>query len=294
MKKLRINSMKTGLVLEGGAKRGIYTAGVLDVLLEHNILADGVVGVSAGAIHGCSYASLQAGRSIRYNMKYGNDYRFMSFKSWLKTGSVVDTEFCYHELPEKLDVFDNDAFMKSGVDFYAVCSNLETGSPEYILCRDMFAEIDVLRASASLPLVSKIVETKGLKLLDGGITDSIPLKAAQQLGFDRNIVVLTRPAGYRKKPAPLQWLTAWVYRKYPRFVEAVRKRHDMYNAELEYVERQEKAGKILVLRPSRLIKVAKMEQNLNRVREMYELGRHDAEAVLDKIKDYTAGKTCHM
>lgn len=282
--------MKTGLVLEGGAKRGIYTAGVLDVLLEHGIWADGVIGVSAGAIHGCSYASLQAGRSIRYNMKYGNDYRFMSFKSWLLTGNVVDTEFCYHELPEKLDVFDNDAFMKSGMEFYAVCSNLETGQPEYIRCRDMFAEIDVLRASASLPLVSKIVETNGMKLLDGGITDSIPLEAAQRLGFERNIVVLTRPAGYRKKPAPLQWVTAWVYRRYPRFVEAFRRRHEMYNAELDYVERQEKAGKILVLRPSRTIKVAKMEQNLERVKGMYNLGRQDAEAALEKIKRYMKGQ----
>lgn len=282
--------MKTGLVLEGGAKRGIYTAGVLDVLLEHGVLADGVIGVSAGAIHGCSYASLQAGRSIRYNMKYGNDYRFMSFKSWLLTGSVVDTRFCYHELPEKLDVFDNDAFMKSGIEFYAVCSNLETGRPEYIRCHDMFAEIDVLRASASLPLVSEIVETGGMKLLDGGITDSIPLKASQRLGFERNIVVLTRPAGYRKKPAHLQWLTAWVYRRYPRFVEAFRRRHEMYNAELDYVEQQEKAGKILVLRPSRTVKVAKMEQNLERVKEMYDLGRQDAEAVLEKIKRYMAGQ----
>lgn len=280
--------MKTGLVLEGGAKRGIYTAGVLDVMLEHNLFADGVVGVSAGAIHGCSYASLQAGRSIRYNMKYGNDYRFMSLKSLLLTGSVVDTEFCYHELPEKLDVFDNEAFMKSGIEFYAVCSNLETGKPEYIRCRDMFKEIDVLRASASLPLAAKIVETGGTKLLDGGITDSIPLKASQQLGFEKNIVVLTRPLGYRKKPAPLQWLAALVYRKYPRFVEAIRRRHEMYNAELDYVEQQEKAGKILVLRPSRLLKVAKMEKNLNRVKEMYDLGRHDADAVLDKIKHYMA------
>ena len=146
--------MKTGLVLEGGAKRGIYTAGVLDVLLENNILTDGVIGVSAGAIHGCSYVALQKGRSIRYNMKYGNDYRFMSFKSWLKTGSVVDTQFCYHELPEKLDPFDNETFQKSGIQFYVTCSNLDSGKAEYILCRDMFAEIDYLRASASLPLVS--------------------------------------------------------------------------------------------------------------------------------------------
>lgn len=278
--------MATALVLEGGAKRGIYTAGVLDVLLENDILADAVVGVSAGAIHGCSYASLQAGRSIRYNMEYGNDYRFMSFKSWLLTGNVVDTEFCYHELPEKLDVYDNEAFKKSGIAFYAVCSNLETGKPEYLLCRDMFADIEVLRASASLPLASKIVEARGMKLLDGGITDSIPLKAAQNLGYDKNIVVLTRPEGYRKKPTPLQWLIKLVYRRYPNFVKTMIKRDDMYNEELDYVASEEKVGRALVFRPSKLLKVAKMERDLNKVQEMYELGRSDALAALDKIRAY--------
>ena len=278
--------MKSCLVLEGGAKRGIYTAGVLDVLLENNIITDGVIGVSAGAIHGCSYASLQAGRGIRYNMDYGNDWRFMSFKSWIVSGNVVNTEFCYHELPEKLDPYDNEAFMNSGIDFYAVCSNIETGKPEYIKIKDMFAEIDYLRASASLPLLSETVEVGGLKLLDGGITDSIPLKAAENLGFDKNIVVLTRPEGYRKKPSFSRRLVGWFYRKYPKFVEALNVRHNMYNEELEYIEQQEQEGKVLVLRPSKTIKVKKMEQNLDRVKEMYELGRSDAENMLEKIRKF--------
>ncbi len=281
-----VENMKTGLVLEGGAKRGIYTAGVLDVLLEHNILTDGVIGVSAGAIHGCSYASLQQGRSIRYNLKYGNDYRFMSLKSWLKSGNIVDTQFCYHDLPEKLDPYDYEAFKKSGIAFYVTCSNLESGKAEYIQCHDMLAEIDYLRASASLPLVSQIVEINGKKLLDGGIADSIPLAAFEQMGYARNIVVLTRPAGYRKKPNSLAWLSAFIYRKYPRFVEAVRNRHLMYNAELDYVCAKEQSGEILVLRPSRFIKVGKMEQNLDLVKQMYELGRYDAKNQLDKIKDF--------
>lgn len=197
---------ETALVLEGGAKRGIYTAGVLDVLLENGIMTDGVLGVSAGAIHGCSYVARQAGRSIRYNLKYGGDYRFMSFRSLLLSGNMVDTQFCYHELPEKLDPFDNETFMHSKTKFYAVCSNVETGSPEYVLCRDMFKDIDFLRASASMPFVSQIVKAGGMKLLDGGITDSIPLTAAFNLGFERNIVVQTRPEGYRKKPARTGWL----------------------------------------------------------------------------------------
>ena len=181
-------------------------------------------------------------------MKYGHDYRFMSFKSLFLSGNMVDTQFCYHDLPEKLDPYDNDAFVKSGIDFYAVCSNVETGKPEYIKCKDMFAEIDYIRASASMPLVSQIVEAGGKKLLDGGIADSIPLKAAENHGFDKNIVVLTRPQGYRKKKASLGWLIAWVYRKYPNFVKAFENRHKMYNDELDYIEKQEKAGKILVIR----------------------------------------------
>ena len=278
--------MRVGLVLEGGAKRGIYTAGVLDVMLEHGLLVDGVFGVSAGAIHGCSYASMQAGRSIRYNMKYGNDYRFMSFKSLFLSGNMVDTQFCYHDLPEKLDPYDNDAFMKSGIEFYAVCSNVESGKPEYIKCKDMFADIDYIRASASMPLVSQIVEVGGKKLLDGGIADSIPLKAAENHGFEKNIVVLTRPQGYRKKKASLRWLIAWIYRKYPNFVKAFIERPEMYNAELDYIEKQEKAGKILVIRPSKLIKIKKMEPNLRIVREMYDLGRSDALKMIDKIEKY--------
>ena len=280
--------MKIGMVLEGGAKRGIYTAGVLDVLLENGLIADGVIGVSAGAIHGCSYASMQAGRSIRYNMKYGRDYRFMSFKSLFLTGNMVETEFCYHELPEKLDPYDNEAFKRSGIEFFAVCSNVETGQAEYVKCNDMFADIDYIRASASMPLVSQIVEVGGKKLLDGGIADSIPLKSAENLGFEKNIVVLTRPQGYRKKPAHLSWILSLAYRKYPKFVQACKNRHKEYNKELDYVAEQEKAGKAFVLKPSRLVKIGKMEQNLDIVREMYELGRTDALNALEDIKKFMA------
>ncbi len=278
--------MKTGLVLEGGAKRGIYTAGVLDVFLENGISFDGVIGVSAGAIHGCSYVSGQAGRSIRYNLNYGNDYRFMSFRSWLLSGNIVDVKFCYHDLPEKLDPFDNEAFENSPAKFYVVCSNVETGQPEYIRCRNMTTEIDYLRASASLPLVSKIVNIGGKKLLDGGIVDSIPVRAFMNMGYEKNVVIQTRPAGYRKKPAHFGWLTRLVYRRYPRFVEAVLNRHRMYNRELDDIAALEKAGKVLVIRPSRMIRISKMEKNLGTVKEMYDLGRADGEAALERVRKF--------
>lgn len=280
--------MKSALVLEGGAKRGIYTAGVLDVLLENKIMVDGLLGVSAGAIHGCSYGSLQIGRSIRYTKKYNDDYRFMSWRSLLLTGNMVDTKFSYHELPEKLDPFDNQAFMRQGLEFYAVCSNLKTGAPEYIRCRDLFEQIDVIRASASMPLVSKIVHTQGKALLDGGITDSIPVKAAFDLGFNKNIVVLTRPKDYRKKPLlwPIRWIVKRIYKKYPQFIQAIINRPQMYNEQVEEVLKLEKTKKILVIRPSRKINISRMERNLGTIQQMYNLGRTDAQRMLPKIKAF--------
>ena len=191
--------MKTGLVLEGGAMRGIYTAGVLDVFLEHGIHFDGVIGVSAGALHGCSFVSEQKGRSLRYIKKYRNDKHFMSWWSFLHTGEVVGKQFCYHDIPERLDPFDYEAFVKSDTDFYATCTNVETGKAEYIKITDMLSQVDAMRASASMPYVSKIVDYNGMKLLDGGCADSIPVEAFYKMGYERLVVVLTREAGFVKK-----------------------------------------------------------------------------------------------
>lgn len=281
--------MKTCLVLEGGAKRGIYTAGVLDILLENNIITDGVIGVSAGAIHGCGYISRQIGRGIRYNLKYNNDYRFMSFKSWLKTGNMVDTEFAYHELPEKLDVFDNQTFKKSATKFYVTCTNLKTGKAEYILCPDMSGKyMDYLRASASMPFLSKIVEIDGNLYLDGGIADSIPLNAAFNLGYDKNIVVQTRPEGYRKKAAKFVWLAKLVYRKFPKFIAAFTNRPAIYNQELDNIKNLAEQGKIFVIKPSRFINIKHAETNPEIIKAMYNLGRDDAKKQLAALKIFLA------
>lgn len=279
--------MKSCFVLEGGAKRGIYTAGVLDVLMENNIKTSAVVGVSAGAIHGCSYVSNQIRRGIRYNLNYINDYRFMSFKSLLKTGNMVDADFAYHELPEKLDLFDHETFNASQTKFYVTCTNLNTGKAEYIHCPKMKGKyMDYLRASASMPFVSQIVQIENKAYLDGGIADSIPLQAAFDLGYNKNIVILTRPEGYRKKPFKLNWLAKIVYRKFPNFIAALKNRHTMYNQELDEISRLEKENKIVVIRPSKLVKISKMESNPDIVMEMYELGRRDGLRNLQKIKDY--------
>lgn len=277
--------MKTGLVLEGGSVRGIYTAGVLDVLGEHGITFDGVIGVSAGAIHGCSFLSGQHGRFIRYYCNYCNDPRFMSFSSLIKTGDLVGEDFCYHEIPEKLDPYDNEAFLKNGIPFYAVCSNVETGKPEYLQMKDMFADIDILRASASMPYVSRIVEISGKKYLDGGSTDSIPVDAFRQMGYEKNVVVLTRDITYRKKPE-LTFLAKLMYRKFPAFAKVQAERYLHYNRQVERVLELEQEGSIFVIRPSVPPAIGRMEKDPHKVRQLYALGREDALRLLKNLQDW--------
>jgi len=278
--------MKTGLVLEGGAHRAIYTAGVLDVLAENNITFDGVIGVSAGAIHGCAFVSQQPGRSIGYTLKYANDRRYMSFYSLLTTGNMVGEQFCYHELPEKLFPFDHQTFESSPTKFYVTCSNLQTGKAEYIYCDELRHKMPYLRASASMPFVSRISKIGDKKYLDGGICDSIPLLAFQNIGYERCIVVQTRAAGYQKGKNKLSWLADIMYRRYPRFIEAIKTRHIMYNRQLEEIEQQEKAGRAFVIRPSKLINIKHAEKNLDVIREVYQLGRDDMLAKMDDLRRF--------
>lgn len=283
--------MKTGLVLEGGAMRGIYVAGVLDAFMDHQIQTDGVIGVSAGAIHGCSYVSGQRGRSIRYYLKYRKNWKFKSVWSFLLTGNLVNTQFCYHDLPDKLDVYDHDAFEASPVKFYVTCTNVETGQPEYIHMEDM-REIEYLQASASMPIVSQIVEIGGKKLLDGGVSDSVPVKAFQKRGYDRCVVVLTRQSGYRKKASDPR-LIRHLYKAYPQFVKTMEERYLHYNDTMEEIERMEEAGEILVIRPSRDPKIGRMEKNAEKVKGVYQLGYEDALARLDEVKIFLEGEQRH-
>lgn len=277
-----MSEQKTGLVLEGGGMRGIYTAGVLDVFMDKGIVFDGVLGVSAGAIHGSSYVSGQRGRNIRYYKKYCNDKRFMSFRNILLTGDIVGEKFCYHELPEKLEPFDYDTFDKSSMEFYVGCSNVETGKPEYIRITDMKTEIDLLRASASLPYVSRIVHVKGMKLLDGGCTDSIPVTAFRKMGFTKTVVVLTRHHGYVKK-AEKSVFADIVYRKYPQFVRAVKNRPDTYNQTIKEIESLEEAGEIFVIRPSRPLEVNRTKASPQELQMAYDAGMNDALAQFEAM-----------
>ena len=209
----------------------------------------------------------------------------MSVKSLLKTGNMVETDFCYHEIPEKLDPFDNNTYMKSGIDFYTVSSNVETGRAEYLKCKDVFKQIDLIRASASMPFVSQIVETEGFKLLDGGICDSVPVKKFMEMGYDRIVVILTKPIGYIPKPNNA-FLSKKMYGKYPEFVDALITRHLRYVENLNYVNKLEEEGKIMVIRPSRTVNISRTEKNLARIWEMYELGRENAEERLEEVKEW--------
>ena len=279
--------MKTGIVVEGGGMRGIYGAGVLDVLLENDIKADGLIGVSAGAIHGCSFVSGQKGRSIRYNLKYSRDPRYMSMRSLIRTGDMFGIDFCYRELPETLDPFDNETFESSSTEYYVTCTDVETGQPVYHRCPSLRGDrIDWVRASASMPLASRIVELDGKKLLDGGVADSIPVMAFRKMGCKKDLVILTRPEGYRKKQNPMLPLIRRAYREYPEFVETAASRHLVYNRELDEISRLEREGEILVIRPSRRIKISRTERRPERIEQMYRLGREDAMKAFSGIKAF--------
>ncbi|MBP5352442.1 MAG: patatin family protein [Alphaproteobacteria bacterium] len=278
--------MTTGLVLEGGAHRAIYTAGVLDTLLENNITFDGVIGVSAGAIHGCAFVSKQKGRSISYTLKYAGDKRYMSFYSLLTTGNMVGEEFCYHELPEKLFPFNHETFEQSATKFYVTCSNLETGEAEYIYCDELRKKMPYLRASASMPFVSRTSVIGNKKFLDGGICDSIPVRAFQNLGYDRCVVVQTRVAGYRKHKNKLAWLGHLLYRRYPKFIKALETRHIMYNKELDDIEQMQKNGEVFVIRPSRLVAIKHTETDKKVLQEVYNMGREDALKALPSLRTF--------
>lgn len=283
--------MKKGLILEGGAMRGMFTAGVIDVMMEHDIVFDGAIGVSAGAVFGCNYKSHQIGRTLRYNTKFCQDPRYASFRSLLTTGDLYGADFCYNEIPNKLDPFDLETYQNSPMEFYVVCTDVETGKPVYQKCMTGDAhDILWMRASASMPLVSRIVEVDGYKLLDGGISDSIPIRQFQKLGYDRNIIVLTQPLDYVKPKNQMVPLLRVMMRKYPNLVRTMRFRHDIYNATTAYIRKLEQKGRVLVIRPEAPLGIARVEHDPKELTRVYQLGRDVAEKRLEEMQTFLAGK----
>jgi predicted patatin/cPLA2 family phospholipase len=262
----------------------MFTCGVIDVFMERGLTFDKAVGVSAGATFGCNFKSRQIGRARRYNKRFCRDRRYASVWSLLTTGDLFNADFCYRELPFKLDPWDSAAFAANPMEFYCVASDVETGRPVYYRFRDGLQEdIDWIRASASMPLLSRIVEIRGRKLLDGGITDSIPIRFMEKLGCGRNVIILTRPRGYCKTQNSLMPLVKLVYGKYPNFVRAMESRHLRYNGTLEYIEEKEAAGEVFVLRPPAELKIGKMEKDPDELERVYQIGRRTAEENIDRL-----------
>ena len=279
--------MKKGLVLEGGAMRGLFSAGVIDILMENNLLPDGVIGVSAGAAFGCNIKSKQPGRVIRYNKKLAHDWRYASFRSLLTTGDYFGGEYAYHYMPRHLDYFDVETFNNNPMEFWAVCTNVGTGKAVYKRLMEVDNNcLEYIRASASMPIAARIVTVEGKKLLDGGIADSIPLRFFQEQGYDRNLVVLTPPANYVKEPNKLMPLMRLWLRRHPRIIRALEQRHIMYNNQLEYVRQEEKKPNTLVLRPEVTLTIGHLSHNPDDMQATYEHGRKVATKHLEEIKAF--------
>ena len=279
--------MKTALIMEGGAMRGMFTCGVTDVFLEEGITFDAAAGISAGACLGCNFKSRQAGRAIRYNKRYSRDPRFCSFKSLVKTGDLYGADFCYRELPELLDPFDNKTFEENPMAFYIGATDVDTGEIRYHKCTDG-GQKDLLwmRASASMPLVSRIVEADGYRMLDGGIVDPVPYRYMENLGYDRNVYILTQPKGFRKEKSSALPLIRIALRKTPKIVEAMEHRHEVYNRQMAEIDEKEARGEILVIRPPESLGISRTEHDPNELERVYQTGRREACRMLPEIRSF--------
>ena len=279
--------MKKGLVLEGGAMRGLFTAGIIDVMMEAGVEPDGLIGVSAGAAFGCNYKSRQPGRAIRYNTRFAKDKRYSGLKSLLTTGDYFNAQFGYHIVPYQYDIFDVETFEQNPMEFIVVCTDVLTGQAVYHkMERVDFDELEWLRASASMPLASKVVEVAGRKLLDGGVADSIPLEYFESIGYDRNVVILTQPEGYTKQRTKLMPLMRIGLRHYPEMVQAMDRRYLMYNRELEFVRQAEREERCLVIRPDEKLPIGHISHDPEEMKHVYQIGREMGDRYIERIKAF--------
>ena len=279
--------MKKGLVLEGGAMRGLFTAGIIDVMMEAGVEPDGLIGVSAGAAFGCNYKSRQSGRAIRYNKRFAKDSRYSGVKSFLLSGDYFNAQFGYHVVPFKYDLFDISTFEQNPLTFTVVCTDVETGKAVYHdITHVDYDELEWLRASASMPLASRIVNVGGHQLLDGGVSDSIPLEYFERQGYQRNVVILTQPKGYQKGHNRLMPLMRIALRKYPQMIKAMDERHLMYNHQLDYVAKAEQEGRCLVIRPEEKLPIGHISHDPEQMQRVYDMGRKTGEQYINRIKDF--------
>ena len=278
--------MDASLVLEGGGMKGVYTAGVLDFFLEKELSFSSCYGVSAGACTLCSFLSKQKMRGYRAMTDYLGDKRYMSLYSLLTTGDMFNAATSYSLVPQYLNPIDYDTFLKYEGKAYAVITNVLTGKPEYYRLKDLRKDMIAVRASSSLPLVSRFVRINHIQYLDGGISDSIPIKRSIQDGNQKNIVILTKDKDYIRKPTGHLTLFKWKYLKYPMVAQLMKTRHERYNETLKTLEDLEKSGKAFVIRPSKKIEIERTEKDLRKLKRMYLLGIHDAKECYKEMIEY--------
>lgn len=281
--------MSNALILEGGGMRGIFAAGVIDYLLDQKIHFDNVIGVSAGACHGCSYVCGQRGRAYATATDYLDNKDYCSLRSLRKTGDLFGADFLYHKIPQELYPIDNDAFLQSGIKFQAVVTNCETGRAEYPVIKDMFEDIEYVRASSSLPLLANMVEIDGNLYMDGGISDSIPLGQSLRQGNEKNVIVLTRPRDYRKKNSRVAQAAGLKYRKFPQMAAALKNRPKVYNETLDLIEKEEAAGRAFVIAPMGPLDIGRTEKDRNKLKAAYQEGYFVAEGLGAKLSAFLAG-----
>jgi len=278
-----------GLILEGGGMRGAFTAGVLDFFMDRNIWIGDVYGVSAGSAQACNYLSNQKGRGIRLWTEYVHDRRYCSLHSLITTGDLFGAEMSYDLIPNHYDIYDYDEFLRRKGRFICVVTDIETGKPAYLHLKDMRKDIQMVRASCALPLVSNIVEIGGHKYLDGGLVDSIPIRRSIEEGHAKNIVVLTQDADYRKKPGHGQGIIRARYLKYPEIAKAVRVRHDMYNETVDFLRSEEQAGRAFVIRPDVRPDIGRVERNVGKLKALHASGYEIARRECDRLMEFLEG-----
>ncbi len=286
-----MESNRSALIMEGGAMRGMFTCGVIDVLMENHIDFDGAAGISAGAVFGCNFKSRQIGRPIRYNKTFSRDPRYASFRSLLKTGDYFGAKFCYETLPFELDIFDTKTFAENPLAFYVGATDVHTGKAVYHLCTDG-KDTDLLwmRASASMPLLSHVVKVDGYELLDGGISDSVPYAYMESLGYRRNVIVLTQPKGYRKDKGHGGLLFDLGLRKYPAVAKAMKERYAMYNRQMDEIDARQSRGESIVIRPPQDLGIGRTEKDPEELERIYQIGRQETEKKLSEIRAFLKEK----
>lgn len=276
-----------GLVLEGGGMRGVYTAGVLECFLEHDIFFPYVIGVSAGACNAASYLSRQKGRNHTVNIKYVSDPRYISWRNFLKNRQFFGMDFIFDEIPNKLVPYDYEAFYRNPAEFVIGTTDCNTGNPVYFSKEDYGQEVlTVLKASSSLPFIAKEITFKDKVLLDGGISDPIPIKKAKADGYKKNIVILTRNEGYQKQPSRFQFLAKGKYRQYSGLQTALARRYRKYNETIRFLEEEEKAGNAMIIRPTVPVEVGRMERHPDKLEKLYLTGYKDAKDSIEQIRKW--------